>query len=86
MTVPYWNYTDSHSHRGGGACIFVLVLPNVLQLFKKEGASLTKVLAAPAFFSFQWRPNVLWGILLALLALADLLMITGNSEFLYFQF
>ena len=63
-----------------------MVLPNALQLFDKEGASLTKSRSAPAFFSFQWSPNLLWGAWLGVLALASLLMVTGNSEFLYFRF
>jgi alginate O-acetyltransferase complex protein AlgI len=85
VSVPYWNYTDSLITLAVGF-IFVLVLPNVLQLFEKEGASLTNIKSAPAFFSFQWRPNILWGFLLAGLTLVTVLMVTGNSEFLYFRF
>jgi hypothetical protein len=47
---------------------------------------LTKVRSAPAFLSFQFRPNFLWAFLLAVLAVITLLMVTGNSEFLYFRF
>jgi hypothetical protein len=83
--VPYWSYTNSLITLAV-AFVFVLVLPNVLQLFEKEGASLTNIRSKPAFFSFQWRPNILWGCLLAVLFLATLLMVTGNSEFLYFRF
>ena len=82
---PFWNYSNSLITLVAGFMI-ILLLPNVLQLFEKEGASLTKIRSAPAFFSFHWRPNVLWGFLLAVLALADLLMVTGYSEFLYFRF
>ena len=85
VAVPYWNYSDSLITLAVGF-VFILLLPNVLQLFEKEGASLTKIRSVPAFFSFQWRPNILWGFLLAVLALVTLLMVTGNSEFLYFRF
>ena len=83
--VPYWNYTNSLITLAV-AFVFVLALPNVLQLFEKEGASLTNIRSKPPLFSFQWRPNILWGCLLAVLFLATLLMVTGNSEFLYFRF
>jgi alginate O-acetyltransferase complex protein AlgI len=85
IAVPYWNYANCLITLGIGF-IFVLVLPNVLQIFEKEGASLTKIRSVPAVFSFQWRSNIIWGLLLAVLALVDLLMVTGNSEFLYFRF
>jgi D-alanyl-lipoteichoic acid acyltransferase DltB (MBOAT superfamily) len=83
--VPYWNYSNSLLTLGI-LFIFILVMPNVIQIFGKEEASLTKIRSGPAFFSFQFRPTVFWGCLLAVLALADLLMVTGNSEFLYFRF
>jgi hypothetical protein len=82
---PFWNYSNSLITLVT-AFTFILVLPNVLQLFDKEEASLTNIRSAPAVFSFQWRPNILWGFLLAILALVTLLMVTGNSEFLYFKF
>ncbi len=85
VAVPYWNYTNCLITLGIGF-IFILVLPNVLQIFEKEGASLTNIRSAPAVFSFQWQPNILWGFLLAVLALVDLLMVAGNTEFLYFRF
>jgi alginate O-acetyltransferase complex protein AlgI len=85
VTVPYWNCSDSLITL---AIVFALILipPNVLQLFEKEGASLKKIRSAPAFLSFRWRPSILWGVLLAILALVNLLLVTGNSEFLYFRF
>ncbi len=83
--VSYWDYSNSLLTLGL-LFVLILVLPNVLQLFGGEEASLTKVRSAPAFFAFQWRPNILWGFLLAALALVTLLMVTGNSEFLYFRF
>jgi D-alanyl-lipoteichoic acid acyltransferase DltB (MBOAT superfamily) len=85
VPVPYWDYSNSLITLAVGF-VFVLVLPNVLQLFEKEEASLTKLRSAPAFFSFQWQPNILWGFLLGMLFLVTLLMVTGNSEFLYFRF
>lgn len=85
VAVPYWNYSNALITLAF-LFAFILCLPNVLQLFEKEETSLTKVRSAPAFFSFQWRPNILWGCFLAILALADLLMVTGTSEFLYFKF
>jgi len=84
VAVPYWNYSNSLI-TVGVLLIFILVLPNVLQLFEKEESSLTKIRSTPAFFSFEWRPNILWGFFLAVLALADLLMVTGTTEFLYFK-
>jgi alginate O-acetyltransferase complex protein AlgI len=85
VAVPYWNYTNCFITLG--ICfIFILVFPNVLQIFEKEGASLTNIRSAPAFFPFRWNPDILWGLMLAVLALATLLMVTGNSEFLYFRF
>jgi D-alanyl-lipoteichoic acid acyltransferase DltB (MBOAT superfamily) len=83
--IPFWGYSNSLITLSA-ALVFIMVLPNVLQLFEKEGASLTKSRSYPAIFSFQWRPNILWGAWLAVLALASLLMVTGNSEFLYFRF
>lgn len=83
--VPFWNYSNSYLTLAV-AYLFVLLLPNVLQLFEGEGASLTKVRSAPAFFTFRFWPNFRWGFSLAVLALVTLLMVTGNSEFLYFRF
>ena len=85
VTVPYWNNSDALL-TAGLALAIILALPNALQLFEGHGASLTRVRAAKPFLSFFWKPNILWGGLLALLALADVLMVTGNSEFLYFRF
>ena len=84
VAVPYWNYSNALI-TVGVLLIFILVLPNILQLFEKEESSLTKIRSTPAFFSFEWRPNILWGFFLAVLALADLLMVTGTTEFLYFK-
>jgi alginate O-acetyltransferase complex protein AlgI len=84
IAVPYWNYSNALI-TVGLLFVFILVLPNVLQLFTKEETSLTKVRSAPAFFSFEWHPNVFWGVFLGVLALADLLMVTGTTEFLYFK-
>jgi alginate O-acetyltransferase complex protein AlgI len=85
IPIPYWNYSDSLITL---AVVFAIILipPNVLQLFEKQEPSLTKIRSAPAFLSFQWHPNILWGFLLAVLALVNLLLVTGNSEFLYFRF
>ena len=85
VTIPFWNYSNALITLGV-AFVFILVLPNVLQLFQKEGASLTTIRSAPALLSFQWRPNILWGFILAVLFLIELLFVTGNSEFLYFRF
>jgi D-alanyl-lipoteichoic acid acyltransferase DltB (MBOAT superfamily) len=85
LALPYWGYSDSLL-TVGMLLVFILVLPNTLQIFEEQAVSLTKVRSAPALFRFQWRPNILWGGLLAILALVDLLMVTGNSEFLYFRF
>jgi alginate O-acetyltransferase complex protein AlgI len=85
VPVPYWNYSNALI-TVGLVLVFALTLPNVLQLFEKEGASLTKTRSAPALFNFKWRPNWVWGFLLGALALVDVLMVTGNSEFLYFKF
>lgn len=84
VVVPYWNYTNCLLTLGV-VFAFILTLPNVLQLFEKEESSLTKIRSAPAFFSFRWCPTFFWGFLLALLALADLLLVTGTTEFLYFR-
>ena len=85
FTVPYWNYSDSLITLAV-AFAFIMIPPNVLQLFEKEEASLTKVRSAPALLSYRFHPNILWGFLLAVLALINLLLVTGNSEFLYFRF
>lgn len=85
INVPYWNYSNSLITLAVGFFL-AFTLPNVLQLFEREGASLTNSRSDPSFFSFQWRPNIVWGFLLAVLFLADLLMVAGNSEFLYFRF
>ncbi len=85
IPIPYWNYSDSLITLAV-VFVFILIFPNVLQLFDREGASLTKIRSAPALFAFQWRPNILWGFLLAVLGLVDLLMVTGTTEFLYFRF
>jgi len=85
LPIPYWHDSNALITLAV-AFMIILTLPNVLQIFQKEEASLTKVKSAPAFFSFEWRPNMGWGVLLAILALMDLLMVTGNAEFLYFRF
>jgi alginate O-acetyltransferase complex protein AlgI len=68
------------------AFIIVWCLPNVLQIFAAEGPSLTKTRSKAAFLRVQWRPTIVWGILLGLLAALSLLALTGTSEFLYFRF
>jgi hypothetical protein len=83
--VPYWKYSNTLLTLAVGFVI-ILALPNVLQLFEKEKASLTKVRSAPALFRFEWQPSFLWAVGLSALALVTLLMVTGNSEFLYFKF
>lgn len=83
--LPYWNYTNCLVTLAAGFLV-ILALPNILQIFEKEGASLTKIRSAPALFPFEWRPNIFWGFLLAVLALVNLLLVTGHSEFLYFRF
>ncbi len=87
VAVPYWGYSNSMITLGI-LFIFALVMPNTLQIFEKEaaGTSLTRIRSTQALLRFQWRPNLLWACLLAVLALADALMVTGNSEFLYFRF
>lgn len=85
VVIPYWGYSNALVTVGIGF-LLILILPNALQLFEKEGASLTKIKSDPPFIPFHWRANVLWGVLLGILALADVLMVTGNSEFLYFRF
>jgi D-alanyl-lipoteichoic acid acyltransferase DltB (MBOAT superfamily) len=85
VPVPYWNDTNSLL-TVGILLVVILVFPNCLQIFGEAEASLTKVKSAPALIPIQWRPNLYWGMILALLALVDLLMVTGNSEFLYFRF
>lgn len=85
VSVPYWNYSNSLI-TVGLSFVILLTFPNVLQIFDKEGASLTKVRSAPALITFYWKANALWGFLLAILACFTLLLVTGNSEFLYFRF
>lgn len=85
VPIPYWHESNCLLTLGL-LFAFTLLMPNVLQLFEREGASLTRTRAARAFFSFQWRPGLAWAFFLAILALANTLMVTGNSEFLYFRF
>jgi hypothetical protein len=85
VSIPYWNYSNSLITVGLSLFI-VLIFPNVLQLFDQEGASLTKVKSAPALIRFDWKANAWWGGALAVLASITLLLVTGNSEFLYFRF
>jgi hypothetical protein len=68
------------------AFIFVWSTPNVLQIFAKQGASLSKSRAKPAKFNLEWHPSIAWGLMLGLLTTLSILEITGTSEFLYFQF
>jgi alginate O-acetyltransferase complex protein AlgI len=69
-----------------GLFVFVLVMPNVLQLFEKEGASLTKIKSAPSLISLTWQPTAQWGFLFGVFVVLDLLFVNGTSVFLYFQF
>lgn len=85
ITVPYWNFTNCWLSLVVGMAI-ILFFPNVLQLFDAEKTSLTKIKAGKPVLSFVWRNNWGWALTLALLASVTLLMITGNSEFLYFKF
>jgi alginate O-acetyltransferase complex protein AlgI len=66
--------------------IFVWIMPNVLQLFEKEGASLTKVKAASPFISYRWSPNLFWSFLAVFLFLMSVFFLGGTTEFLYFNF
>ena len=85
LAVPFWNYTNALMTLGLGLAI-ALAFPNILQIFEEHDASLTPTHSSRGWISFRWHPGLLWGFLLAVLALVDLLMVTGNSEFLYFRF
>lgn len=59
--------------------------PNVLQVFSAWNPMLTKPHTAVSEW-MQWKPSLPWAVALGLLAALALLAISGQTEFLYFQF
>lgn len=79
------------------ACLLAIALfaPNTVQIMKAYRPTVTRFLNPEAYgvepFSalvgrMLWRPTLLWGAVLALLAAAGILSLSNISEFLYFQF
>jgi hypothetical protein len=82
--LPTWGNCNAFFTLGL-AFLFIWTMPNVLQLFETEQVTVSKIRSTKAFFKFQWSPNIVWAVLLGLMALVDLLMVTGTTEFLYFR-
>jgi len=67
------------------AFLLIWCAPNVLQIFEPWQPTLTKPSASvPAWM--QWKPTLVWAVVIAVIALLAILGISGQSEFLYFQF
>lgn len=60
----------------------VWLLPNTHELMGRYRPAL----GVKYFGKLQWRPSILWGLLIAAMALLGLLQMSHVSEFLYFQF
>ena len=68
--------------------LWVWFVPNVRELFfsTKGKDCFPVVLASTEKRWWQWRPNILWGVVAAVAFFSSLLHMTRVSEFLYFQF
>jgi hypothetical protein len=66
---------------------FVIALgaPNTAELLAKYNPTLSRVRTSlPA--AWQWKPNLAWGVSIGALAAISTLLMSGATEFLYFQF
>jgi alginate O-acetyltransferase complex protein AlgI len=69
------------------AVLFPIVwfLPNSAQILHRFQPTLSK-LRMDSPIQFEWRPNLGWALAIAVMASADILLVTGTTEFLYFRF
>ena len=72
----------------GAALVFVWSVPNILQIFAPWNPTLTKPLTPmPGWLlPLQWRPTLVWGLVIGILAALAILSVSGTTEFLYFRF
>ena len=68
-----------------GLYVIIWTMPNGLQMLDRYEPSLSK-LKFDSPISFEWKPNLAWGLAGGLLASLALLEATGMTEFLYFRF
>ena len=64
------------------------VMPNTQEFMQNYNPSLefTKVRSHNPLDDLQWKPGTVYGILLSIALVVSLIMLSKNSEFLYFQF
>ncbi len=67
------------------AVVAALFAPNTQQIFAAYAPAL-ETAAERARWVIRWRPNAVWGLLTAVLAVACILSLDRVTEFLYFQF
>ena len=68
-----------------GLSFIAFFLPNTQQFFSSYSPSLDKVTYIDKF-KITWSPNMVWGGVVGLMFVISVLMMSGESEFLYFQF
>jgi alginate O-acetyltransferase complex protein AlgI len=67
------------------AFAMVWTMPNSLQILDRFTPTLTKI-KLDSLIVFQWKPNLAWAVIFALLAATAFMYVTGTTEFLYFRF
>jgi alginate O-acetyltransferase complex protein AlgI len=63
----------------------VWTMPNSLQMLSKYEPTLSK-LRSTSLIKLEWKPNLVWGVIVGLIAALSVLEMTGLTEFLYFRF
>jgi alginate O-acetyltransferase complex protein AlgI len=63
----------------------VWTMPNSLQLLSKYQPTLSQ-LRSTSLIKLEWEPNLVWGVIVGVIATLSLLEMTGVTEFLYFRF
>ncbi len=69
-----------------GLLVCAFIMPNTVQMMSKHFIPAGAVLEKSSLFQFHWQPVKRWSVLLAMLALISIMLISEESEFLYFQF
>ena len=69
--------------------LFSTALPNTQQMMQKYRPALETYNGEIVNLKnkyLQWRPTLFWSLFIAIIALFSILNLSGDSEFLYFQF
>ncbi len=88
-SAPLWtgSWYMIIKHEIGLCALFVIVwtMPNSLQLLNKFEPTLSDI-RPDSLFAFEWKPTLMWSVIVGVTATIALLAATGLTEFLYFRF